>query len=173
MPPLNVSSFTRRTISSTATSMPFTIDVSTRPGASPYWSASTPMRELPRLPRRFEHAEPCRAGRVVDDVHALLVLVERELLALAGIAERIRRHAGVLHDHGAVRADVLHARAVARFEFLNERHVHAADEADLLRVADERRERADEERTFFFVELERRDVGRRQDGFAALSVEIE
>ena len=43
---------------------------------------------LARLPRRLEHAEPCRAGRVVDDVHALLVLVERELLALARIAER-------------------------------------------------------------------------------------
>src|SRR6185437_6811432 len=86
----------------------------------------------------------------------------RELLALARIAERFRRDAGVLRDHGAVRADVLHAGLVARFEFLNERHVHTAHEADLLRVADERRQRADEEGAFLFLELDRRHVRRRR-----------
>ena len=45
-------------------------------------------RELARLPRRLEHAEAGGARGVEDDVHALLVLAERELLALAGIAER-------------------------------------------------------------------------------------
>ena len=38
-------------------------------------------RELAASPRRLEHAEPRGARRVEDDVHALLVLAERELLA--------------------------------------------------------------------------------------------
>ena len=103
---------------------------------------------------------------MIDDVHALLVLAERELLALAGIPERLGRDAGVLHEDRRSPGRRSSRRRVAGLELLDERNVHAADEADLLRVADERRERADEERALFLPELERRDVGRRRNEVA-------
>ena len=46
MPPLNEPSFARLIASNTAASTPFTIDVRMKPGASAYWSASTPMASL-------------------------------------------------------------------------------------------------------------------------------
>jgi hypothetical protein len=49
---------------------------------------------------------------------------------------------------------------------VDERNVHPADKADALRLADDRRERADEERAFFLAELERGEVGRRRDRVA-------
>ena len=77
-----------------------------------------------------------------------------------GLRNASGRDAGVLRDHGAVGADVLHAGAVARLELVDERDVHAAHEADFLRSADQRRERADEERALFLAELERGEVRR-------------
>ena len=87
-------------------------------------------------------------------------------LPSTGIAERFGRDAGVLRDHRAVGTDVLHAGAVARLELVDERDVHAAHEPDLLRPADERRQRADEERALLLAELERREVRRRRDRIA-------
>src|SRR6185437_6870171 len=46
-PPRNVPFFTRAIWSYTAAFTPFTMDVRTCPGASAYWSASTPMASLP------------------------------------------------------------------------------------------------------------------------------
>ena len=77
-------------------SMPFTIDVSTWPGASPYWSASTPIANLPVWRAASKTPRPVEPDAWIDDVHALLVLAERELLALAGIPKRLGRDAGVL-----------------------------------------------------------------------------
>src|SRR5207248_2585438 len=45
--------------------------------------------ELAHSPCRLEDAQPRRAGGVVDDVGALLVLTQRQLLALSRIAEGI------------------------------------------------------------------------------------
>ena len=140
--------------------MPLTMEVTTSPRRFAVLIRVDADRELAGLARGLENAESRGTGRVVDHVHALLVLVERELLALARVAEGFGRHAGVLHDDLAVRADALHAGLVAGLELLDERHVHPAHEADLLRVPDHRRDRADEERAFFFLELERRDVRR-------------
>ena len=46
-PPAKVPACTARIAWYTASSIPFTIDVSTNPGASAYWSASTPMASRP------------------------------------------------------------------------------------------------------------------------------
>jgi hypothetical protein len=101
---------------------------------------------------------------VEDHVHARLVLAERDLLAAPRIAERLRRHPGVLRDDGAVGAHVADAGAVASLELVDERDVHTAHEADALRAADERGQRADEKGAFLLAELERGEVGRRRDG---------
>ena len=99
---------------------------------------------------------------------ARLILAERELLALAGILECVGSDARVLRDHLAVGANFLHAGAIAGLELVDERDVHSADESDFLRVADQRRQCADEERAFLFAELERRDVRRRRNDVAFL-----
>ena len=61
------------------------------------------------------------ARRVEDHVGSLLVLREGDLLPLARIAERFGGDAGVLREHGAIGADLLHPRLVAGLELLDER----------------------------------------------------
>ena len=46
---------------------------------------------------------------------------------------------------------------------MDERNVHPADEAELLRISDERRERAHEKRSLLLAELERREIRRGRD----------
>src|SRR5262249_19221913 len=53
---------------------------------------------LAGLARRLEYAEARGARGVIDDIYALLVLVERELFAFAGIAECFGCDPGVLRD---------------------------------------------------------------------------
>ena len=101
-----------------------------------------------------------------DHVDALAVLAERHLLALAGIAERFRRHAGIRHEHFAVGTHMLDAGAIARLELVDQRDVHAADEADLLALADQRRQRTHQERALLLAELERDEVGRHRQRIA-------
>ena len=116
--------------------------------------------QLARGARRFEYAESGGARGVEDHVHALVVHGQRHLLAASRIAKRFGGHAGVVHDHVAVGADVLHTGPVAGFELVNERDVHAAHEADLLGFAHQCRQRTDQERTLLFTELERHEIGR-------------
>src|SRR5204863_9848716 len=92
-------------------------------------------REMPSLARCLEDAETRRAWRVINDVGALTILAEGELLSLAWIAKCFWRHAGVTDEDGAVGTNFSHAGPVADLELLNERRVHAADEAHFLRLA--------------------------------------
>ena len=68
---------------------------------------------------RFEHTEAGRAGGVINDVHALLVLAQGQFFATSRIAERFRRDARILSDHFTVRTHLLHAGTVSGFEFVN------------------------------------------------------
>src|SRR5215207_2583644 len=122
--------------------------------------------ELARLAGRLEHAEPRGARGVKDHVGPLLVLGEGDLLSLARVAERLWGDAGVLREHGAVGADLLHAGLVACLELLDEGRVHPADEADLLGLADERGESADQVGPLLFAELEGGEVGWWRDDVA-------
>ena len=76
------------------------------------------------------------------------------------------RDTSVLHDDLAVWAHLLHAGAIARLEFVDERNVHSAHESDLLGVTDECRQRADEVRPFFLAKFERRNIRRWRDHVA-------
>ena len=122
-----------------------------------------PDTELARGTRGFEHAESGGAGGVEDHVHALIVHRQRHLFAASRIAECFGRDTGVVHDHLAIGADMLHAGAIARFELVNERDVHATHEAHLLGVPYERGQRAHEKRALLLAEFERDEVwGHRQ-----------
>jgi len=73
--------------SKTALSTRFTIEVRTTPGAWSYWSESTPIASF--LSSRPASNTPSRSSRgVIDDVGALVILGERELLALGRVLER-------------------------------------------------------------------------------------
>ena len=115
-------------------------------------------RELVLLARRLEHAEPGRARGVKDDVGALVVLREPELLALGRILERRAGRARVLHQHLELRVDRRDAGAVAGLELLDERDLHAAHEPDLAGPVEECRERADQVGALLLLEGERREV---------------
>ena len=66
-------------------------------------------------------------------------------------------------SHLAVGTHRLHAGDVAHLELVDEREVHAAHEAHLLRLADERRDGADEEGALLLAKLERGEIGGRLD----------
>ena len=116
--------------------------------------------------RGLEHAESGRTAGVKNHIYTLLVLTEREFFALAWIAKRFGSDTGVLRDHGTIGTDMFHARFVSRFEFMNERDVHAAKKSDLPGAAHQRSHRADEERAFLFAEFQRGNVRRRRNDVA-------
>ena len=59
-----------------------------------------------------------------DDVHALLILAERELLAFARIAKGLWCDARILRDDLAITAHRFHTGDVAHLEFVDEGKVH-------------------------------------------------
>ena len=133
---------------------------SARP-ATLYWSESTPMASLLGRLDRLEHALPGRAGRVVDDVGAAVELAAGHLLALRRVVEagEVAGRAEVLDVDLDVRGDRLGALHVAGLELLDQRHLDAADEADLAGLGLQRGGGADQERALLLGEDQRRDVG--------------
>src|ERR1700682_4999691 len=119
--------------------------------------------ELVGRARGLEHTLSCRAGGVEDHLDTLVVLAERQLLALARILERVGCDAGVLRYHLTIRTHLFHTGAIARLEFVNQWDVHSTHESDFLRVTNECSQRADEIRSFLLAELERGDVGWRRN----------
>src|SRR5262245_13032947 len=101
-------------------------------------------RELALLARRLEHAEPGRARGVIDDVGALVVLGQRQLLALGRVLECGAGGAGVLDDHLRPGPHRVHAGHVAGFELLDERDLHAAHEPELAGLVEQRCQRPDQ-----------------------------
>ena len=108
----------------------------TRPGrACLYWSESTPIAQTFAL--AAASITPCagEAGRRVDDVGLLLDLALGGGLALVGAGEAallggLRQ---VLRQDLDLRVGVLDALLVAGLELVDQRDVHAADEADGVR----------------------------------------
>src|SRR5262249_3863457 len=80
---------------------------------------------------------------VVDDVGAAIVDRERELLALCRVLERAAVDARVLDVDRGRRLSLLDARDVAGLELLDQRDLHPADEAKLVRLRQQVRTRAD------------------------------
>src|SRR2546423_7311578 len=109
--------------------------------------------ELVGRARSFEHTLSRRASSVENHLDALIVLAERQLLALAGILERVRGDAGVLRDDLAMRTHLFHTGAIAGLELVDQWDIHSAHESNFLRVPDQRRQRANEVRSFLFAEL--------------------
>ena len=120
-------------------------------------------RELVGRARRLEYALTCRASGVENHVDALVVLTERQLLALARILECVGRDAGVLRDHLTIGTDFLDAGSITRLELVNERDVHPAHESDFSGVTHQRRQRAHQIRSLFFSEFQRGDIRRRRN----------
>ena len=117
-------------------------------------------RQHLRLARGFEHARAGRAGRVIDDVHTGGDLARGDRLSLRRIAERIRARAGVRRVNHARPSRRERARAIPRFELLDQIDVHPADEPDVPRLRGERRRRPDEERAVFLAKPQAREVRR-------------
>src|SRR5205085_12268993 len=109
--------------------------------------------EVSCLARRLEHTQAGRPRGVIDDVGALTILAERELLALARVSKRLRRDTRVADKHRALRTHRLHASTVARLELHDQRRVHPANKAELLRLALERGESTDEKPPLPFPSL--------------------
>ena len=63
--------------------------------------------------------------------------------------------------HHALGANRRNPGLVPHLELADQRHLHAADEADVLRLRHQPRDRADEVRPFLLAKDEARDVGRR------------
>ena len=112
---------------------------------------------------RLEDALPGRSGGVEDYFDALIVLTERQLLALARILECVGCDAGVLRDHLTIGTDFLDAGSITRLELVNERDVHPAHESDFSGVTHQRRQRAHQIRSLFFSEFQRGDIRRRRN----------
>src|SRR5690606_29870591 len=98
-------------------------------------------------------------------VGALAVLRGRELLAERRIGERLRLATGVRGQHAAGRTHVVDTGLVPRLELADQRDLHAADEADDLRVRDEPGDRADEKAALVLAKPEARQVRQLADAF--------
>ncbi|CDX32277.1 conserved hypothetical protein [Mesorhizobium sp. SOD10] len=114
--------------------------------------------ELSGIRRRLQHADAGAAGSRVDHVRTLVDLRFGDLAALGRVVPGGRRVAGhVLDDLGG--AGRLGAADIAAFELADQRDVHAADEAHLLRLRRHRRQDADEVGAFILLEYQRADIG--------------
>src|SRR5690606_30391729 len=85
--------------------------------------------ELAGVGRRLEHADAGAAGRVVDDVRALVDLRAGDLAAAGRVVPRRRRVAGIVADDPDAFLRLDRALHVAAFELADQRNLHAADEA--------------------------------------------
>src|ERR1051326_3400534 len=97
------------------------------------------------FPGSLKHAKSCHAGRVIDDVGAAGILAEGDLFSLSGILERFPRVSGIPDQDGAIRVYIPHALAIPRFEFLNERRLHSANESENVGLRHQACKRTDKE----------------------------
>src|SRR3990172_3870392 len=109
--------------------------------------------------RGLEDANPGAAGGVVDDVRAAVVLRGGHLLALHRVAEGLTGGARVVAEDLGLAVAVLDPGDVARLERLDERDLHAADEAHLVGLRLQPRGAANEEGTFVLLKEQGSDVG--------------